>query len=49
MNPPSLPTLTGKRTDFDRAVDGYLNAGKGAIPAMNAQPADPDNILTPSP
>jgi regulator of protease activity HflC (stomatin/prohibitin superfamily) len=47
--PSLIPTLAGKRSDFDRSVDGYLRAGQGAIPATSAQAADPDNLLTPKP
>ncbi|KAF0094707.1 MAG: hypothetical protein E1N59_1711 [Puniceicoccaceae bacterium 5H] len=40
-----IPALDAKPTDFDRAVDGYLRAGSGAIPAVNPNPSDADYLL----
>ncbi|MDP0500077.1 MAG: protease modulator HflK [Verrucomicrobiota bacterium JB022] len=40
-----IPALQAKPTEFDRAVDGYLRAGTGAIPAVNPRQADADYLL----
>ena len=45
-SPALIPTLSEKLTDFDRAVEGYLQMGQGAIPATAPRPPDPDNLLT---
>lgn len=52
--PPVSPTLipapaADERLDaFDRAIEGYLNAGRGAIPAVDIAPANPDHLLDPT-
>lgn len=50
IEPALIPTpATDTRLDaFERAVDGYLNAGRGAIPAVDLAPANPDHLLAPS-
>jgi regulator of protease activity HflC (stomatin/prohibitin superfamily) len=48
--PALIPTpVADARLDaFDRAIDGYLNAGRGAIPAVDLRPANPDHLLDPA-
>lgn len=50
ISPALIPTpSTDPRLDaFDRAIDGYLNAGRGAIPAVDLTPANSDHLLDPT-
>jgi regulator of protease activity HflC (stomatin/prohibitin superfamily) len=51
---PNTPTLiptpgADNRLDaFDLAIEGYLKAGLGAIPAVDLTPANPDHLLDPA-
>jgi regulator of protease activity HflC (stomatin/prohibitin superfamily) len=46
-NPSLIPTLSEKLSDYDRTVEGYLQMGQGAIPAVSPHAEDPDNLLGP--
>lgn len=50
VSPALIPTPDADpRLDaFDRAIDGYLNAGRGAIPAVDITPANADHLLDPT-
>ena len=50
ISPALIPTpAADTRLDaFDRAIDGYLNAGRGAIPAVDLTRANPDHLLDPT-
>lgn len=44
-----IPTYSDPRADaFDQAIEGYLSAGHGAIPAVDITPANPDHLLDPA-
>ena len=51
---PTTPTLiptpgADNRLDaFDLAIEGYLKAGLGSIPAVDITPANPDHLLDPA-
>lgn len=40
-----VPSVRGRASEFDRAVDGYIQAGRGEIPAVNPYSADEDYLL----
>ncbi len=50
ISPTLIPTpvADGRLDAFDRAIDGYLNAGRGAIPAVDIAPANSDHLLDPA-
>ncbi|ATC64496.1 hypothetical protein CMV30_11320 [Nibricoccus aquaticus] len=48
-NPGLIPIPSTKQNAFDRAIDGYLNMGRGAIPAAPAATQDSDNLMSPRP
>jgi membrane protease subunit HflK len=43
--PVLIPSLQDRLGEFDRAIEGYLQMGRGAIPAPDFKPADADNLL----
>lgn len=50
ISPALIPTPSGDpRLDaFDRAIEGYLNAGVGAIPAVDLTSTNADHLLDPA-
>ena len=44
-----VPTFNAPLNDFERSIEGYLQMGKGAVPATRAAPPDPDNPLQSTP
>jgi membrane protease subunit HflK len=50
ISPTLIPTPPADtRPDaFERAVDGYLNAGRGAIPAVDLKAGNPDHLIDPA-
>jgi membrane protease subunit HflK len=44
-----IPSLRDRVNEFDRAIEGYLQMGRGAIPAPDFTPPDADNLLDKKP